>query len=67
MKSYLNAKLILFREILKSESTIISDQEIRIYSFLRKLLKEKSKTFEHKKKNLKELKIIIQISIVNLK
>ena len=67
MKSYLDAKLILFREILKSRSTIISDQEIKIYSFLRKIAKRKNLKLLNIKKNLKELKIIIQISIVNLK
>jgi hypothetical protein len=32
MKSYLNAKLILFKEILRKKSTIISDKEIQTFS-----------------------------------
>ena len=32
MRSYLNAKLILFREILEKKSTIISDKEIKQFS-----------------------------------
>ncbi len=37
MKSYLNAKLILFKEILKKKSTIISDNEIPIFKVLKKI------------------------------
>ena len=36
MKSYLNAKLILFREILKKNSIIISDKNIQIFLILKK-------------------------------
>ena len=56
MKSYLNAKLILFREILKSRSTIISDQEIRIYSFLRKIAKRKNLKLLNIKKEFEGIK-----------
>ncbi len=41
MKSYLNAKLILFRKILKKKSTIISDQEIKQFSIIKKIAKKK--------------------------
>ena len=34
MKSYLNAKLILFKEILDKKTTIISDKEIQPFSKL---------------------------------
>jgi len=37
MKSYLDAKLILFKEILKKNSTIISDKEIKQFSILKKI------------------------------
>ena len=56
MKSYLNAKLILFREILKSRSTIISDQEIKIYSFLRKIAKRKNLKLLNIKKEFEGIK-----------
>ena len=36
MKSYLNAKLILFKEILKKKSTIISDEKIPTFKVLKK-------------------------------
>ena len=41
MKSYLNAKLILFREILKKGSVIISDRKIRQYKILNQIAKKK--------------------------
>ena len=56
MKSYLDAKLILFREILKSRSTIISDQEIKIYSFLRKIAKRKNLKLLNIKKEFERIK-----------
>ena len=39
MQSYLNTKLILFREILKN-TTIISDKDIMPFSFLEKISKK---------------------------
>ena len=42
MKSYLNAKLILFREILRKNSTIISDKGIKPFSILKKISKKKN-------------------------
>lgn len=41
MKSYLNAKLILFKEILNKKSTIISDSKIKPYVLLKKIAKRK--------------------------
>ena len=41
MVTYLNAKLILFKNILKSKSTIISDKEIKPYSSLKIIAKQK--------------------------
>ena len=42
MKSYLNAKLILFREILKKKTTIISDKEIPPFKLLKKISKKRN-------------------------
>ena len=42
MKSYLNAKLILFRQILKKNSTIISDKSIKQFSVLKKISKNRN-------------------------
>ena len=41
MSSYLNAKLILFREILNKGSTIISDKSIKPFPNLKKIAKKK--------------------------
>ena len=41
MKSYLNSKLILFKDILKKKSTIISDSEIKPFATLKKISKKK--------------------------
>ena len=56
MKSYLNAKLILFKEILKRKSTIISDREIKPFNLLKKI---------SKKKNLKILDITKNFNKIN--
>ena len=42
MKSYLNAKLILFRKILGKKSTIISDRKIQPYSLIKKIAHKKN-------------------------
>ena len=42
MNSYLNAKLILFKKILKKNSVIISDKEIKPFSELKKISKKKN-------------------------
>ena len=42
MKSYLNAKLILFKKILKKNSLIISDKEIKPFSELNKISKKRN-------------------------
>ncbi len=42
MKSYLNAKLILFRKILKKNSTIITDKEIKPFKILKKIADKKN-------------------------
>ena len=68
MKSYLNAKLILFKEILNKKSTIISDKEIKPFFHLKRISKNRNlkildirKEFERVKKtsfdNTSEFKI----------
>ena len=42
MKSYLNAKLILFRKILSKKSTIISNEEIPTFKILKQIAKKNS-------------------------
>ena len=37
MKAYLNAKMILFRKILKERSSIISDKDIAQFKILKKI------------------------------
>ncbi len=61
MKSYLNAKLILFRKILNKKSAIISNKEIPIFKILKQIAK---------KKNLKTLNIndtLMRIKSIDLK
>ncbi len=53
MNSYLRAKLILFKEILKKNSKVISDQEISPFSSLKKVAK---------KRNLKLIEIKNQLT-----
>ena len=51
MRSYLNAKLILFKEILQKESKAISDKEIIPFKSLKKITKKrKIKLIEIKNK-----------------
>ena len=47
MKSYLNAKLLLFKEILKKNSLIISDREIKQYSLIEKISSKKQLRLTH--------------------
>ena len=56
MRSYLNAKLILFREILNKKSVIISDSNIKPFNILKKI---------SKKNNLKLHDIIIDLKKKN--
>jgi murE/murF fusion protein len=51
MKSYLNKKLILFKEILGKKSKIISDQEIKPFALIKKIaLKKNFRILDIKKK-----------------
>ena len=42
MKSYLNAKLILLREILKKKSIVITDKEIKPFKIIKKIANKKN-------------------------
>ena len=41
MKSYLNAKLILFKNILKKKSLVVSDKEIKQFKILKRISKKR--------------------------
>ena len=46
MNSYLNAKLILFKEVLQKNQTVISDKEIKPFSIIKKYLIKNLKLFD---------------------
>ena len=56
MKSYLNAKLILFRKILVTKSTIISNEEIPTFKILKEIAKKKKLKILNISKTLKKIK-----------
>jgi murE/murF fusion protein len=56
MKSYLNAKLILFKEILKKNSTIISDKKNKEFSILKRISKNKNLKLLNIQKEIKNIK-----------
>ena len=58
MKSYLNAKLILFKEILEKNSKIITDKEIKEYSLIKKISKKKKLKLLDISKEIKNIKNI---------
>ncbi len=58
MKSYLNAKLILFKEILEKNSKIITDKEIKEYSLIKKISKKKNLKLLDISKEIKNIKNI---------
>ncbi len=58
MKSYLNAKLILFRNILNKKSTIISDKEISSFKLLKQIAKKKNLRILDINNNLEKIKNI---------
>ena len=81
MNDYLNSKLLLFRKLLKKQSTIITDSDINQYKILKKIQKKKNlkiytigyksnifKILNHKiYKNFQLLKIKYKKRIYNLK
>ena len=59
MKAYLNAKLILFRNIMSKKKTIILDKSIKEFSILKKISKNRKLRLidiESKKKKIKKIK-----------
>ena len=58
MKSYLNAKLILFRKLLRKKSTIISDDEIPTFKILNQIAKKQKLKISNINKNIKKIKNI---------
>jgi len=67
MKSYLNAKLILFKEILKKNSWVISDEEIKPYLLIKKIAKKKTLKLLHIKNELEKIKSTLQEPDSNFK
>ena len=59
MKSYLNAKLLLFREILEEKTSIILDRDIDQYSLIKKIAKNKKLKVLEINKELKKKEIYI--------
>ena len=58
MRAYLNAKLILFREILK-RSLVISDKEIQQFPLLKKISKNKNLKITDINKDIEKIKIFL--------
>ena len=67
MKSYLNAKLILFKEILNKKSTIISDSKIKPYFLLKKIAKKNKLKILDISKETKKIKNMNQDFISDFK
>ncbi len=63
MKSYLNSKLILFREILKKKSKIISDGKIKEYKIIKQIAQRKKlKLIDIQKQNQQNQNIYIKLN-----
>ena len=58
MKNYLNAKLILFRKILKKRATVISDKKIEPFLSIKKISKKKNLRLIDISKELEKIKSI---------
>ncbi len=58
MKSYLNAKLILFRKILNKNSKIITDKKIEPFSLLKKIAKKRNLKILDITKELEKIKYV---------
>ena len=56
MKSYLKAKLILFNEILKKKTTVITDKEIQPYKLIKKIAKKKNLKLENINKDFDKIR-----------
>ena len=60
MRFYLNAKLILFKKILKNKSLIISDEKIPQFNVLKKIAKARNLKILNIKKGIKKIKCFSQ-------
>ncbi len=67
MKSYLNAKLILFNEILNKKSWVIADKEIKQFLLIKKIAKKKSLKLLEIKNELEKIKHFFQTPSSNFK
>ena len=67
MKSYLNSKLILFKEILKKNSLIISDKDIQPFKKLKQIAKKRSLKLYDIKIESKKIKEIILPKLADYK
>ena len=57
MKSYFEAKLILFKKILNKNSSVITDKEIEQFSIIKKISKNKKLKLVDISKSLKKLRV----------
>ena len=68
MQSYLNSKLLLFKEILRKKTTIISDKEIKPFSKLKSIARKKNLKIMDISNQLEKIKNIIKyFSIYKIK
>ncbi len=67
MKSYLNSKLVLFREILSKKSVIISDNEIKPFSLLKLIALKKKQKLTNIKEEFEKIKSISSESTSNFR
>ena len=67
MRSYLNAKLILFKEILSKKTTIISDREIHPFSKLTLIANKKNLKVVDISKKLEKISNITNFRLVIIK
>merc|ERR1711966_587804 len=58
MKSYLNAKLILFKKILKKNSNVVLDKDIKEFITLKKIAKNKKLKLVEVSSTIREIKNI---------
>ncbi len=67
MQRYLNAKLILFEEILSQKSKIISDKEINPFNQLKKIAQKRNLKIIEIRREIKKIKNILSIQTSDFK
>jgi len=67
MRSYLEAKLVLFKDILKKKSVIISDKNIQPFPIIKKIAKKKNLKVFDIEKELEKVKNYFSVSSSNFK